>query len=129
PFYSNPEYDVAGDCSDKCFVTGNENNTAVGADDVDNGSVTLISPNFNTTGLADPYVSFYLWYMNSGGTGSPNDTVIISIYDGTLKVAEKIYAAHLAEHNWIPRAFKLSDYTAVTTNLHIEVKAQDYNPG
>ncbi|HYG50065.1 MAG TPA: choice-of-anchor B family protein [Flavobacteriales bacterium] len=128
-FLANPEVDVTGDCSNKCFVTGNENNTSVGADDVDAGSVTLISPTFSTTGMTDPYVSFYLWYRNTGGFGSPNDTITISIYDGTLKVGEKVHINNLAEHNWIPRSFQLSDYTSATTGLHIEIKAQDYNPG
>jgi hypothetical protein len=127
--YVNPEYDVAGDCSDKAFVTGNENSTSVGNDDIDAGYCKLVSPDFNTTGLSDPYVSFYLWYANTGGFGAPNDTITIYIYDGSLKVGEKVYLANLAPHNWMPRSFKLSDYTTVTTNLHIEVKAEDYNPG
>ncbi|HLP12393.1 MAG TPA: choice-of-anchor B family protein [Flavobacteriales bacterium] len=128
-FFSNPEFDITGDCSNKCFVTGNQNTTAAGDDDVDAGHATLVSPTFNTTGLTDPYVSFYLWFRNTGGFSSPDDTITISIYDGSLKVGEKIHVNNLGEHNWIPRAFQLSDYTSVTTNLHIEVRVQDYSPG
>jgi choice-of-anchor B domain-containing protein len=126
---SNPEVDVTGECSDKCYVTGNANNPSVGADDIDAGYSNLVSPIFNTTVLADAYVSYYLWFRNTGGSGSPNDTVTISINDGALKLVEKLHLGNFAEHTWIPRSYRVSDYTSATTNLKLEVKAEDYNPG
>ena len=125
---SNPEVDVTSDCSDKAYVTGNANNTSVGFDDVDAGAVNLMSPTFNTTGLTDPFISYYLWFRNGGGAGSPNDTVSVYINDGGLKLVEKLNSTNFGQFTWIPRSYKVSDYTSATTNLKLEVHAQDYAP-
>lgn len=127
--FSNPEYDLAGDCSNKAYVTGNENNPSVGADDVDAGYANLVSPTFNTTGLADGYVSYYLWFRNDGGSGSPNDTIIIYLNDGSLKLVEKLTLTNFPQFTWTPRSYQVSAYTTATTNLKLEVYARDYGPG
>lgn len=126
---ANPETDVMGDCFDKAYVTGNTNSASVGADDIDNGNAELTSPAFNTTGLTDAYLTYFLWFANGGGAGAPNDTVHVFINDGTNHLVEKCHISNFTLSSWIPRAYKISDYTSATTNLKLVVRAQDYNPG
>lgn len=127
--FSNPEVDVTGDCFDKAYVTGNENNPSVGNDDVDGGYTHLISPVFNTSGLTDPYVTFYLWFRNTGGFSTPNDSVMIYIHDGTLKQMDTKHLGNFAEHNWIQVAYQLSDFTTATSGLTLQVRAEDVGAG
>lgn len=127
--YANPNVDMTGDCYDKAYVTGNENNPSVGADDIDNGSTALNSPFFNTTGMTDPYISFYLWFRNGGGSGSPNDTVTIFINDGALKRLDRKHVNNFPAGAWTFVEYQLSDFTSVSTNLKLILSAEDYNPG
>jgi hypothetical protein len=127
---SNPDVDAATDCSDKAYVTGNAENTTASADDVDNGNTVLISPVFNTTGLTDAWISYDAWFQNNGGSGSPNDTMIVTLFDGsTPHILAKYTATNFPSHTWMGRSYRVSDYTAATTNLKLQVMVSDYNPG
>ena len=47
---------------------------SLGSNDVDGGTTTLTSPNFNLTGQSAVQLNFWLWYSNSTG-GSPGQDV------------------------------------------------------
>lgn len=127
---SNPGADLNSDCSDKAYVTGNADDFTASADDVDDGATTLISPAFNVTGLTDPRININIWFSNSGGTGVPNDTLKIILNDGSAQYTiGRFHTGNTTLHSWLPQSFKISDYTAATTNLTIRIIATDYSPG
>lgn len=50
-----------------CFVTGLAAGTEAGANDVDGGATTLLSPVFDLNGLNDATARFHLWFSNQFG--------------------------------------------------------------
>lgn len=78
-FQANPGMDVENDLGTQCYVTGNGGGGG-GTDDVDDGSVTLLSPYMDLSGYEQPLLSLSYWFFNAGGQGdTPNDTLWISI--------------------------------------------------
>lgn len=127
---SNPGTDITSDCSNKAFVTGNADNNMASVDDVDDGNAILTSPVFNTTGLSDAWISLHVWFANDGGTGAPNDTLILTLLDGSnAYVIAKYRLGNFPFSSWNLRTFRVNDYTAATTNLRLRVTVTDYNPG
>ena len=126
---SNPEYDISYDCFDKCYVTGNANSSGAGTDDIDNGNTILTSPVFNTTGFSDPYLSFYLWFANSGGVGIPNDTVTLYLNNGADIRMDRKNLSNYPAAVWNAVSYRIADFTSVTSGLSLKIKAQDYTPG
>lgn len=120
---ANTDFDISGDIGDQCFVTGNGGNDA-GFDDVDNGVVTLTSPPMNLSGYADPVLSYYSWFYNSGGNGTPNDALEVRISNGI----EEVILENITTSNsdWNPIAtFHLVDYLAITDNMQITFETSD----
>jgi hypothetical protein len=85
--FSNPNEDIEDDFGPFCYVTGNDNST-VGADDVDDGSTFLTSPSINLSTYIVPEIHMSAWFFNDGGASSPNDAMDIYILtaDDTLLV-------------------------------------------
>lgn len=81
----NPGSDVAGDCFGDAYVTGNGGG-GVGDDDVDNGIVTLTSPVFNYDDSGTTTLSYYRWFANAGGNGTPNDELEVFIFNDSEEV-------------------------------------------
>ncbi|MFN5460426.1 MAG: choice-of-anchor B family protein [Bacteroidota bacterium] len=124
-----PGNDVSTDCTDKAFVTGNAGGTA-SQDDVDNGHSTLTSPIFDLTGYTTPYIHYDRWFFNAGGTGNPNDSLIIKITNGTQTVVlETVTAASIGNGTWIHSAKNISQFITPTANMQLIVRCADANPG
>jgi choice-of-anchor B domain-containing protein len=122
---SNPEYDESGDCSDECYVTGNAGGTSSN-DDVDNGYTMLTSPVFDLSSYVDPYISYSRWFFNNGGSGNPNDTLIIKISDGVNAVAlENVTKNNTQQSTWVEKSFKISDYISPGTNMQLMLYTAD----
>ena len=80
-----PGSDDPSDIGEKCYVTGNGGGGA-GTDDVDEGTVVLVSPNFNVSEMVDPTVQYMYWYANSSGDGPINDTMYVQVCDDVVCV-------------------------------------------
>lgn len=78
-----PPQDIGSDTGESCYVTGNQNTTEAGADDVDDGYVQLISPAANLSEYENPILRFHYWFQNTGGAGgvAPNDTLIVYLHE------------------------------------------------
>lgn len=126
---SNPNSDDATDCSDKAYVTGN-NSANASSDDVDNGSTTLNSPNFSLTGYTFPQIRYSRWFFNGGGSGNPNDSLIISLTNGTQTlVLETVTANSPSNSSWVSKAFDLFGAIPFTSNMQLRVRTADAAPG
>ncbi len=123
---SNPGADVPNDFGEECYVTGNGGG-AVGFDDVDNGNTILTSPVFNLTTYNEPYVNFYRWFFNAGGTGIPDDNLEIRLTNGiTTAVLELIDVNTTpATNQWRFRNFRIRDYITPTANMRLILETAD----
>ena len=122
---ANPELDVSVDCSDQCYMTGNGGGSG-GTDDVDNGVTTLTSPIFDLTGMCNPYVSFYSWFYTGGGSSAFDDSLIVSISDGTSTVPlVKYHSGSAGNSSWIFNNLRIKDYLAPTDSMSLIVETSD----
>jgi len=122
--FANPEQDVQTDCSDQAYVTGNTGE-GVGDDDVDDGITTLTSPGMNLINYADPYVEYYRWFFNDGGFGAVNDTLKISITDGTNSAVVEAVTAPSGASSWVYNSFRVLDYIPLSATIRLVVEASD----
>jgi choice-of-anchor B domain-containing protein len=125
---ANPGND-SGDCGTMAYVTGNAGGQA-GNDDVDDGTTILTSPIFDLSTYNNPYLSFDRWFFNDGGTGTPNDSLVITLSNGTQTVVLD-FAIHNTAQNaqWVAKEYKLLDYISLTEFMQLKVRAMDLSPG
>lgn len=123
----NPDTDAPGDNNDLCYVTGNGGGQP-GNDDVDDGFVSLISPVMKLAGFQDAIFSFYFWFYNGGGSGTPNDRMQVNL----LKGAQTIPLLTITESQSAWRysgEINLGNFTTMSDNMRIEFIVRDDNPG
>ncbi len=120
----NPEDDVPDDVGTWAYVTGNGGGD-VGADDVDGGQTILSSPNFSLALGTDPYISYYLWFINGGGSGEPNDQIEVVLENGLETATIQVLSE--SEMSWKFNEIRVSDYMTPTANMTIHFIASDYN--
>ncbi|MDF1695015.1 MAG: choice-of-anchor B family protein [Saprospiraceae bacterium] len=73
--------DINSDLGNTYYVTGADGNSQ-GANDVDDGTAVLTSPEMDFSGYDRIDFSYYLWFANVSGQGAVNDYVTVSITDG-----------------------------------------------
>jgi len=125
----NADVDVTGDYGNQCFITGNGGAQA-GTDDVDDGTTTLTSPVFDLTTYNEPILSYYRWFYNGGGTGNPDDSIIVSVTNGTQTVVlEKNSVSTAALSQWLFRNYRLNDFITPSNNMRLIVRTFDSSTG
>jgi choice-of-anchor B domain-containing protein len=124
---SNPGADDNSDCSDKAYVTGNGGGSAAD-DDVDNGATILTSPIFDLTSYSNPFVNYSRWFFNAGGSGTPNDTLKITLNNGITSVMID-FAVHnsTGSSSWVKKAFQISSFITPTANMKIIARTNDFS--
>jgi len=123
----NPEFDIISDLGDMCYITGNAGGSA-GTDDVDDGWVELSSPIMDLTSYDNPYINFYTWFYNSGGSGSPNDYMEIKINNGFTE-ATLLTLNSSSPLGWNFHNYQINTLIAITNNMRLIVAATDITPG
>ena len=125
----NPDEDVSGDCRGMAYVTGNIGGGA-GNDDVDNGNVVLTSPVFDLTSYSFPYLRFYRWWVNGGGSSAGDDTVKFSITNGlTTVLLKELYGDDTTMMAWREETFMVDALITPTANMQFIVEASDWASG
>ncbi len=123
----NPANDIPGDIGNICYMTGN-GTTEASPQDVDGGNVVLSSPVMDLSGYIDPILSYYSWFRNDGGSGTPNDHYTIRINNGLTTVTLEDINASAGE--WRPKSeFHLADHIALTNNMRLICETADDSPG
>ncbi|MCC7303179.1 MAG: choice-of-anchor B family protein [Bacteroidia bacterium] len=126
---ANPEYDVTPDCYVNAYVTGNTG-TSAGDDDVDGGWTMITSQVFDPTGYINPKIEYSRWFYNGGGSGNPNDSLRIQIFNGTTTVnLELVVPSTPGQSTWVNRSFLLNSLIPVTSTMQVRVRAVDTGPG
>jgi choice-of-anchor B domain-containing protein len=125
---SNPE-DDSDDCGTLAYITGNGGGQA-GSDDIDNGTTVLTSPIFDLSTFTDPYLSFERWFFNEGGAGTPNDSLVVDITNGTQTVRLDFADFNSPDQSsWAYREFRVTDYLPATTIMQMKIRAMDVQGG
>jgi choice-of-anchor B domain-containing protein len=124
---ATPNEDLAGDIGNKCFITGANNAGSLSQDDIDGGNTILRSPNFDLTSYIEPFINYNGYFIAIQGNGTPNDSMIVKIYNGTTSAVLSIYNTPV--YSWRAEALKISDFITPTANMRIEVEAFDKSPG
>jgi choice-of-anchor B domain-containing protein len=114
----------------QCFVTGQGTpGGAAGAADVDGGVTTLVSPNYDLTGLDEPTLEYWYLYSNNLG-GSPNSDsmpVEISNNGGTTWLPLETISA--SSNAWVKRTWRVRDFITPTSQVRVRFIARDLGQG
>jgi choice-of-anchor B domain-containing protein len=126
---SNPGVDVITDCSDEAYITGNGGGGA-GSDDIDNGETVLTSPMFDLTSFGDPYIHFDRWFFNDGGNGTPDDSLVIELMNGSSTVRiDYAIENDPGAGTWAPKGIQVTSVITPTSTMQLRVRAMDINGG
>ncbi|MDX1652952.1 MAG: choice-of-anchor B family protein [Brumimicrobium sp.] len=121
--YPNPNIDSPNDCGKYAFVTDNQPTTA---GDVKEGTVTLISPVFDVSGMTDPHIYYERWFYCSFGYVPYNDSLEILLSNGTNIVRIDIQGSDPSIFDqWVPISRKISDYLTPTATMQLFITTSD----
>ncbi|MEZ6015063.1 MAG: M14 family zinc carboxypeptidase [Planctomycetota bacterium] len=118
----------------RCFVTGQGlPGGALGDNDVDGGSTTLVSPPFDLVGVNGPSLSYWRWYSNDTG-GAPNADVFdvsVSADDGaTWTLLERVGPAGAGTSGgWELVDVDLAAVITPTDRMRVRFVASDLGTG
>lgn len=125
---SNPEED-SDDCGVQAYITGNGGGAA-GDDDIDGGTTYLTSPIFDLTGYSNPYISFERWFFNAGGTGNPNDSLVVQLTNGTqTAIIDFATANDPNTSSWAAKDIRVLDFMTTSAFMQVQVRAMDLPGG
>lgn len=112
----NPTSDFDG--SGKAYITG-----FLTFQDVDGGTVRLLSPVFDMSGAVDPTISYARWFHNSNP--QDNDSLVIEVsndFGANWTVMEDL--GHQG-NQWIQVIQHVTDYVPVTSGVQFRFSASD----
>lgn len=124
-----PETDHTVDPGQLCWVTGQGTDPfSIGQADVDNGRTTLVTSAYDLTGLGEPTVRYFRWYVNEGGP-SVDDVfrVDVSSNNGTTWV--NLETLGETRREWEQVEFYLPDYITITNQAKLRFIADDSGGG
>ena len=121
----NPEFDAAGDCGSFAFVTGNTEGVEYYVDDVDNGRTRIISPIMDLRFHTNPILSCRTWFRNTGGEGTPNDSLLIKMSNGIETILLDYRTYESSSSIWKNHEIALSGSIDFTDDMHLIVETMD----
>ena len=126
---SNIGEDIQGDIGDMAYVTGNGPGGA-GADDIDDGATILTSAPMDLESLYEsPVIQYSYHFLNAGGQGGPpNDSLTVSLTDGTNTVLLAVHNEGTNGWSTIQNLF-LDNVTLDFSQVSVSFLATDDDPG
>ncbi len=131
---ANPEDDHTAGGSD-CWFTGQGSpGGSLGENDVDGGTTTLLSPVYDLTGLTEPNIAYWRWYVNApAGAGDADDVFLADISDdggqSWVNVETLDPTVHEQVGAWIRTSFRVADYVEPTATVRMRFVASDLGNG
>ncbi|MCP5021719.1 MAG: hypothetical protein GY930_08060 [bacterium] len=119
---------------DNCWFTGQGSiGGSLGANDVDGGYTTLLSPIFDAGGLSELAVSYWLWYSNNTGASPNNDVFMVSLSgDGgsSWSLVSTVGPATASSNGgWNLHVIELGNVMTLTSNMQLRFVASDFGSG
>ena len=119
-----PGTDIGGDVGNLCYTTGNGSD-AVDEDDVENGTMNLISPPMNLSGFNDPIMLGFLYFTSLTFDQQSLDSIRFYVDNGvTEKLMLTLPGANPA---WKAINLHLKDFNTMSDNVRIRIECYD-NP-
>ncbi len=122
-----PDNDVS-DPGTLCYVTGNAETGSQGADDVDGGQTTLLTPWFDLSEMLSATVSYWYWYVNDTGSNPDEDHWTVEITDDGVNWVQVQYS-NVSTHAWAQHSFNVMDYVDLTSTVRLRFLASDFGGG
>ena len=108
-----------------CFVTGNGAvGGSAGANDIDGGKTTLLSPIFNLEGATSATLSYWRWYTNDLGNNPGQDYWDVDVNSGGLGWVPLEHTM-VSDNSWTEQIFDLSSYIIFTDEVRFRFVAAD----
>ncbi len=112
-----------------CFLTGVSPgaDAGIGANDVDGGHTTLLSPLIDLTEYDDPILAYWRWFVNgpSGGANPGTDWWQVELSDDGGSNWVYLENTLTQDISWRRNAFKVADYVDLTSEFQIRFIASD----
>lgn len=118
-----------------CWVTGQHPGGGDGANDIDGGKTTLISPmyDFSDYGPGELTFSYWRWYSNSSGASPNADIFVIDISDdgGATWTNLETVGPNGGQVNggWFQNEFDPADFVSLTDSVMLRFVASDEGDG
>ncbi|MGH7726103.1 MAG: choice-of-anchor B family protein [Candidatus Eiseniibacteriota bacterium] len=122
-----PENDHSPAPATRCFVTGlGSPGGSIGAHDVDEGRTTLTSPTLNLSGLADPVIAYYRWFVNDGNS-NVDDVLLVQLSNDNGGSWLDISSTATPTSHWVREEIRVLDYFVPTATMRVRFIAADVN--
>ncbi|MEW6470597.1 MAG: T9SS type A sorting domain-containing protein, partial [Bacteroidota bacterium] len=110
-----------------CAVTGNASNASqsIGTADIDAGTTRLESPVFSLVGFTNPAITYYRSFSNNAGSNPGTDPWVAEISSDNGNSWSKVEHTYYSDVNWRRFAFKVLDYTTLTSQMKVRFTASD----
>jgi hypothetical protein len=111
-----------------CWITGNAETGQQGADDVDGGMTTLLSPWFDMSEAAHADVTYRRWFTNDTGYSPGEDFWTVEVTDDGSNWVQLEWTS-ASDRSWSLHSFVLEDYIDLTSNVRFRFIATDEGGG
>ncbi len=113
-----------------CYVTGQSSPGASrGANDVDGGKTTLVSPVIDLSDKESAKLTYYRWYSSNTGSAPNDDDFVVDVSDDNGSTWHNLETLSYSDPGWKKMEFYLEDYISLTNQVKLRFIAQDYDPG
>jgi choice-of-anchor B domain-containing protein len=131
---AQPDQDTTADPGQLCWVTGNGVvGGALGANDIDGGATTLVSPLLDLSGLTQPRIAYDRWYSNASGAAPGEDIFVVEISNngGASWVnVETVGPSGIGTAGgWVRKEFDVSSVVTPTAQVRLRFRASDVGGG
>jgi len=111
-----------------CWFTGQgSSGGSLGENDIDGGTTTLLSPVLNASGLSEPTISYWRWYVNSGNS-AVDDQFVVDITNGGSWINVETLSGSQSG-GWKNHVFTVSDFVTPTSTVQLRFRASDLGSG
>jgi hypothetical protein len=128
---AQPEDDFTDDGS-LCWVTDGAAGSSLGANDIDGGATSLLTPVFDLSDLDNANVSYARWYSNHTGATPNTDTMVVEISDdagASWTLLETVGPTEQADGGWFTASFDIGSVVSLTSTVQLRFTASDVSPG
>lgn len=122
----NPFNDIGFDCGNYSYMTGN-GTTTVNTEEVNDGEVLLLSPVFDLSDYATPYINYSAWFFCLYGA-EPDDTMEVYLMNGLGEIVliDQQYNGGLPMSQWNPVSIEISPLITPTSTMQMLIILSDY---
>ncbi|MFY7943948.1 MAG: T9SS type A sorting domain-containing protein, partial [Crocinitomicaceae bacterium] len=117
------------DCGQNAFVTGNANTFDSDFDDVDKGTVILVSPQMDLTSYSNPFINYSRGFYNFYGPLEIDDSLKIYISNGSESaLIDFVVPNQSAEMFWARMSIPIAGIIPITSTMQLFIKTSDEDP-